>query len=71
MDNCTSSVDAVNISDIQDAYTAEDYIKLNNKFPDVPQQDTNEYEEYSEMTLSIRKKKDDIMSFSQTLNYVL
>eukprot|EP00971_Amphidinium_carterae_P148998 2954061-Amphidinium_carterae.2 len=46
-----------------DNYTAEDYIKLNNKFPAVSADDTDEYEEYNEMTMNIRKKNDDIASF--------
>eukprot|EP00971_Amphidinium_carterae_P125259 2481940-Amphidinium_carterae.2 len=67
MDNCTSSIDAVNI---HDDYRAEDYVKLNNKLPAVTSEDTDEYEEHNEMTMNIRKKKDDIASFSQALNYV-
>eukprot|EP00971_Amphidinium_carterae_P019415 382190-Amphidinium_carterae.1 len=70
MDNCTSSIDVVNISDIQDDYTAEDYLMLNNNFPAVPTENTDEYEEYNEMIMNIRMKKDDIANFSQTLNYV-
>eukprot|EP00971_Amphidinium_carterae_P173917 3447446-Amphidinium_carterae.1 len=56
---------------IHNDYTAEDYIKWNNKFPTAPAEDTNEYEECNEMTMNIRKRKDDIASFSQTLNYLL
>eukprot|EP00971_Amphidinium_carterae_P124021 2456240-Amphidinium_carterae.1 len=72
MENSTKSIETVNISDMQDEYTAEDMTWLNNKSPVVPaRDDTDDYEEYNEMTLIIRKKRDDIMSFSQTLNYVL
>eukprot|EP00971_Amphidinium_carterae_P079188 1566788-Amphidinium_carterae.1 len=69
MGNCTSSIDVVHISDIQNDYTANDYVKLNNKLPAVPAEDTDEYEEYTEMTMNIRKKND-IASCSQTWNYV-
>eukprot|EP00971_Amphidinium_carterae_P228282 4528161-Amphidinium_carterae.1 len=71
MEKCTKSIETANISDIHDEYIADDVTKLNNKFPAVPADDTDEYEEYNEMTLNIRKKRDDIMSFSQTLNCVL
>eukprot|EP00971_Amphidinium_carterae_P053069 1045230-Amphidinium_carterae.1 len=70
-DNGTSSIDVVNIFEIQDDYTSEDYIKLNNKSPAISAEDTDEYEDYNEMMMYIRKKKDDIASFSLTLNYVL
>eukprot|EP00971_Amphidinium_carterae_P064148 1269926-Amphidinium_carterae.1 len=71
MDKCTIFVETVSISDIQNEYTADYVTKLNNIFPSAPAEDTDEYGEYNEMTLNIRKKRDDIMSFSQTLNYML
>eukprot|EP00971_Amphidinium_carterae_P338424 6475745-Amphidinium_carterae.2 len=42
MDSCTSSIDVVHTSDIQDEYTADDYTKLNNKFPAAPTVDSDE-----------------------------
>eukprot|EP00971_Amphidinium_carterae_P064350 1274514-Amphidinium_carterae.1 len=67
MDNSTKSIKTVNISDIQDEYTAQNVIALNKKFPQRP----DDYAEYNYMQLTIRKKSDDIMSLCQTLNYVL
>eukprot|EP00971_Amphidinium_carterae_P120354 2384759-Amphidinium_carterae.2 len=60
MDECTRSVETLNITIIQDDYT-----------PDDAAEGTDEHEKYTEMTANIRKKKDDILNFSQTLNYVL
>eukprot|EP00971_Amphidinium_carterae_P223060 4426256-Amphidinium_carterae.1 len=62
MDNCTNSIDVVHISDIQDNYTAEDYIKLNNKFPAVPAEDTDEYEEYNEMRMISERRKTTLLA---------
>eukprot|EP00971_Amphidinium_carterae_P287985 5716742-Amphidinium_carterae.2 len=66
---CTKSIDMVNITDIQDDSTADDLAKLNTKVPIVQTCDTHEFKEYTEMRLNIRNEKNDIMSFSQTLNY--
>eukprot|EP00971_Amphidinium_carterae_P015583 307748-Amphidinium_carterae.5 len=70
--NSTKSIEPVNISDIQDEYTEQDVTALNNKFPQQPaREDTDDYDKDNDMQLTIRKKRDDIMSFSQKLNHVL
>eukprot|EP00971_Amphidinium_carterae_P214087 4248637-Amphidinium_carterae.1 len=70
MNKSTKSIEAVNISEIQDEYTAQDvteWIQLNNKFQQRPDRDNNDAnDEYNDVQLSIRKKRDD-----QSLNYVL
>eukprot|EP00971_Amphidinium_carterae_P216870 4305043-Amphidinium_carterae.1 len=72
MDKSTNSIETVNISDIQDDYTAQDVLASIIKFPQrLSRDDTDDYDEYNEMQLTIKKKRDDIMSFGQTVNYVL
>eukprot|EP00971_Amphidinium_carterae_P148662 2947605-Amphidinium_carterae.1 len=72
---CTSrttwSVETINITNIQDVYASEDRHQLRTKFPTIPAEDANDYDECNEMTWNIRKNNDAILSFSQTLNYVL
>eukprot|EP00971_Amphidinium_carterae_P165773 3285835-Amphidinium_carterae.1 len=66
----TKSIETVNIPDMQDESIARDVIKLNIKFPQRPDRDDNDAnDEYNDLQVTIKKKRDDIMSFSQTLNY--
>eukprot|EP00971_Amphidinium_carterae_P222845 4422362-Amphidinium_carterae.1 len=71
MDESSRSVETVNIANIQDDYTTKGVNRLRQQFPTIPTKNEEYYDEYNEMTLKFRKKKDDIRSFSQTLNYVL
>eukprot|EP00971_Amphidinium_carterae_P156894 3110278-Amphidinium_carterae.1 len=70
MDKSSRSVETINIANIQDGYTRE-VNRLHLRLPCIPAEDEEEHDEYNEMTLNIRGKRDDITSFSQTLNYVL
>eukprot|EP00971_Amphidinium_carterae_P021680 427765-Amphidinium_carterae.1 len=70
MDNCSRSVETINIGGIQDDYTTEHVARLNTRFPTTPTEDADNHHEYINMTLNIRKRRDDIASFNQTLNYV-
>eukprot|EP00971_Amphidinium_carterae_P126261 2501243-Amphidinium_carterae.1 len=65
-------MEAKELRNIQDAYTAED-VNLRDQRHPVPPTEEEQYEltEYSEVSLAIRKKRDEITSVSQTLNYVL
>eukprot|EP00971_Amphidinium_carterae_P203542 4039373-Amphidinium_carterae.1 len=68
MDKSTKSIETVNIADIQDDYTAQDVLILNNKFLQRPvREDTDEYDEHKNLQLTIRKKRDD----SHSSNYGL
>eukprot|EP00971_Amphidinium_carterae_P207736 4121892-Amphidinium_carterae.1 len=71
MDDSTKSVTAIVLGNIHAVCTSEDTRRFNGKFQVAPQEDEDNYEEYMELTMEIRKKKDDIVNFSQILNYVL
>eukprot|EP00971_Amphidinium_carterae_P094156 1863565-Amphidinium_carterae.5 len=72
MDDSAKSIEAIGIRNIQDAYVEEDVQYIDNKYPIQPTEDeADELEDYNDLTLSIRKKRDEITSISQTLNYVL
>eukprot|EP00971_Amphidinium_carterae_P246136 4888573-Amphidinium_carterae.2 len=51
---------------VQD-FTAWDTRRFNTKFPVAPQEDAGSYVEYVDLAMEIRRKKDDIVNFSQTL----
>eukprot|EP00971_Amphidinium_carterae_P040963 804617-Amphidinium_carterae.1 len=69
MDAGSRSVATIVLSDIQDEYTEGDTRRLNTRFPAAPREDADNYVEYYDMAVDIRKKKDDISNFSQTLNW--
>eukprot|EP00971_Amphidinium_carterae_P157905 3130057-Amphidinium_carterae.1 len=71
MDESSKSVATINIANTQDDYTTEDVNRLRQRFPTIPAEDEEDYDEHNEMILNVRQKKDDMTSFSQTLNYVL
>eukprot|EP00971_Amphidinium_carterae_P303978 6040621-Amphidinium_carterae.1 len=72
MDQSAKSIDAIDLRNIQDAYVTEDVQYRDNKFHDEPtEEQADEYEEYNDLNIAIRKKKEEISSISQTLNYVL
>eukprot|EP00971_Amphidinium_carterae_P002241 44338-Amphidinium_carterae.1 len=62
MDDSTRSVTVVVLADIQTDYAAEDTKSLNDKFQVAPQEGENNYKE-----LNIRKMRDEIVNFRQTL----
>eukprot|EP00971_Amphidinium_carterae_P313164 6223849-Amphidinium_carterae.2 len=66
MDDGTKSVTVILLGDIQDEYTANE-----GKFSVALQEGENDYDEYMDMTINIKKMRRDIVNFSQTLNYVL
>eukprot|EP00971_Amphidinium_carterae_P099116 1959971-Amphidinium_carterae.1 len=56
----------------QDAYVVEDIQYRDHKYPIQPTEDeADELEDCNEITMSIRKKRNEIVSISQTLNYSL
>eukprot|EP00971_Amphidinium_carterae_P277444 5506314-Amphidinium_carterae.1 len=65
-------MEAIELRNIQDAYTEEDVTLRDQKYPTQPM-DEEQYElaEYLDMSFAIRKKRDEITSVSQTMNYVL
>eukprot|EP00971_Amphidinium_carterae_P027123 534751-Amphidinium_carterae.1 len=71
MDKFSRSVETINIANIQYDYRTEDVNRLHHRFPATPAEKDEDYDKYHEMTLNIRRKKDDITNFSQALNYVL
>eukprot|EP00971_Amphidinium_carterae_P114159 2262359-Amphidinium_carterae.1 len=72
MDESAKSMEAIELRNIQDAYAAEDTNLRDQSFPVQPtEEEQYELTEYAEMSLTIRKKRDEITSVSQTLNYVL
>eukprot|EP00971_Amphidinium_carterae_P035959 706951-Amphidinium_carterae.3 len=72
MDKSAKSVEAIDIRNNQEAYVEEDIQYRDNKYPIQPTEDeADEFEDYNEITMSIRKKRDVIISILQTLNYVL
>eukprot|EP00971_Amphidinium_carterae_P033958 668472-Amphidinium_carterae.1 len=70
--SANKSIDVIDLRNIQDAYVTEDVHYRDNKFYDEPtEEQADEYEEYNDLNITIRKKRDEISSISQTLNYVL
>eukprot|EP00971_Amphidinium_carterae_P306555 6091929-Amphidinium_carterae.1 len=65
-------MEAIELRNIQDAYTEDNVTLRDQKYPTQPM-DEEQYElaKYLEMSLAIRKKRDEITFVSQTLNYVL
>eukprot|EP00971_Amphidinium_carterae_P064478 1277265-Amphidinium_carterae.1 len=55
MDECTRSIETINIIDLQIDYTADDLTKLNTKFPTILADGSDEFEEYTGMTLRKRR----------------
>eukprot|EP00971_Amphidinium_carterae_P330669 6463831-Amphidinium_carterae.5 len=49
---------------------SDDITRFTTRLPAAPDEDANNYDENIDLTLNIRKKRDDITNFSQTLNYV-
>eukprot|EP00971_Amphidinium_carterae_P089736 1776761-Amphidinium_carterae.2 len=71
MDDCTKSVTAIVLSDIQDKYTATEVNRLNTTYLQAIAEGEDGYDDYMDLRDNIRKMRGDIVSFSQTLNYVL
>eukprot|EP00971_Amphidinium_carterae_P274434 5445994-Amphidinium_carterae.1 len=71
MDDCTKSVTVIVFGDIQDKYTSDESRILNNRFPVALQKGDDNYDEYMDLAVNIRKMMDDIVNFSQTRNCVL
>eukprot|EP00971_Amphidinium_carterae_P241342 4792126-Amphidinium_carterae.2 len=74
MDESSRLDETINIANIQSKYTTEDVNRLRQRFPTIPAEDEVDYDEYNKITLNIKIKifkRDDITSFSQTLNYRL
>eukprot|EP00971_Amphidinium_carterae_P207651 4120392-Amphidinium_carterae.1 len=70
MEESGRSVETTDVKNIQNAYTADDVARLQQRFSNIPTED-DELGKYNDMRLAIRRRKDKITSFSQTLNYVL
>eukprot|EP00971_Amphidinium_carterae_P351306 6492043-Amphidinium_carterae.1 len=71
MGESAKSVETIDIRNTQDAYAEEDTQLRDNRSPTVPTEDeADELEDYIELTVSIRKR-DEIRSISQSLNYAL
>eukprot|EP00971_Amphidinium_carterae_P273413 5426226-Amphidinium_carterae.2 len=71
MDECTKSMTAILLNDIRDTYTADEVRRLTTTYPNPAAEGEDGYEDYMDMTVNIKKMRGDIVSFSQTLNYVL
>eukprot|EP00971_Amphidinium_carterae_P013291 261884-Amphidinium_carterae.1 len=72
MDESAKSMEAIELRSIQDAYVAEDTNYRDQRYLVQPTEDEqDEFADHVEMSLNIRKKRDEITSVSQTLNYVL
>eukprot|EP00971_Amphidinium_carterae_P234128 4645731-Amphidinium_carterae.1 len=69
MDDYTMSVTDILLNDIQDKYTADEVRKYNTRFPTAVQAGEEDYDEYMDMAVNIKKMSGDIVNFSQTLNY--
>eukprot|EP00971_Amphidinium_carterae_P103002 2038717-Amphidinium_carterae.1 len=61
MDDCTKSVTVIILGDIQDKYTVDEVRNLNAKFPIALQEGDDNYDEHLDLTINIRKMKDDIV----------
>eukprot|EP00971_Amphidinium_carterae_P307957 6120104-Amphidinium_carterae.1 len=63
MEESARSMEAIELRNIQDAYTAEDVNLRDQRYPVQPtEEEQYEFTEYSEMSLAIRKKRDEITS---------
>eukprot|EP00971_Amphidinium_carterae_P169129 3350520-Amphidinium_carterae.1 len=73
MDECTKSVTVIQLNDIQDKYTADEVRKLNNTYPNPVTEGEDGYDDFMDITVNIKMMRGDrdVVSFSQTLNYVL
>eukprot|EP00971_Amphidinium_carterae_P193892 3847111-Amphidinium_carterae.1 len=59
MDQSAKSIDAIDLRNIQDAYVTEDVQYRDNKFYDEPpEEQANEYEEYNDLNMTIRERRD-------------
>eukprot|EP00971_Amphidinium_carterae_P122147 2418640-Amphidinium_carterae.1 len=65
MDDSSRSVTAISAANIQ-TVRADDTRRLNGRFPVAPQEDADNYDKYVDLTMEIRKKKDDIVNYNQT-----
>eukprot|EP00971_Amphidinium_carterae_P339970 6478075-Amphidinium_carterae.2 len=63
LDESSSSVETINIANVQDDYTIEDVNRLRQRFPTIPAENEEDYDEYNEMTLNNRKNRNDITRF--------
>eukprot|EP00971_Amphidinium_carterae_P159498 3161818-Amphidinium_carterae.1 len=60
MDESAKSIEATDIRNIKEVYVTEDVQYRDNKFPSQPTEDeADEFEEYNDLTMTIRKKRDD------------
>eukprot|EP00971_Amphidinium_carterae_P138641 2747143-Amphidinium_carterae.1 len=64
MDSCSRSSETINIADLQDDHTADEVTRLITRFPAAPDEDADNCDEYIDLTLNIRKKRDDIANFN-------
>eukprot|EP00971_Amphidinium_carterae_P154764 3068574-Amphidinium_carterae.3 len=55
MDSCSRSIETINIVDLRVDSTADDVTRLYTRFPAAPAKDADNYEEYIDLTLNIRK----------------
>eukprot|EP00971_Amphidinium_carterae_P078426 1551436-Amphidinium_carterae.3 len=72
MDDCAKSVTIIVLGDVQDKCTASEANQLNTTYPTPADTEGEDgYDDYMDMRDNIRKMRSDIVSFNQTLNYVL
>eukprot|EP00971_Amphidinium_carterae_P143625 2845718-Amphidinium_carterae.1 len=73
MDKCTKSVTVIVLNDIQHEYTKDDHEvrRLNTTYPQAFAEGEDGYDDYMDLAVNIKKMRGDIVTFSQTLNYVL
>eukprot|EP00971_Amphidinium_carterae_P194759 3864710-Amphidinium_carterae.1 len=57
MNESERSIETIDIKNILEDYTADDVTRLRIRFPTTPAKDEEEYEEYNDMTVTIRRKK--------------
>eukprot|EP00971_Amphidinium_carterae_P264599 5248894-Amphidinium_carterae.1 len=55
MDECSRSVETINITSIQDDYTADHLNRLRTKFSTIPAEDADDYDEHDEITFPCTK----------------
>eukprot|EP00971_Amphidinium_carterae_P269443 5345197-Amphidinium_carterae.1 len=60
IDNCTKSKTVILLGDIQGKYTANEVKKYNTQFPNALQEGGDDYDEYMDMTVNIKKMRGDI-----------
>eukprot|EP00971_Amphidinium_carterae_P343504 6483275-Amphidinium_carterae.2 len=63
MDDCTKSVTVLPLNDIQDKYTQDEVRKYNTRYPIAVQEGEEDYDEYMNMTVNIKKMRGDIAAF--------